>query len=156
MRVSVVATGIDVATSARQPAPQTRQAAAPVAVAPTPVPQAAAPQPAPQAVAAASRLAELTQTLRANTAPSGRTHPARRSGAARGCAGARGSGYAPQPVMQYAPEPVFAEAPIEAPVALSASTITAIEDVTIRPMTPKPSLFVEPVEQMAEPAPPAG
>src|SRR5262249_3942725 len=53
VRVSVVATGIDVAISAQQPV---RMAAA-----------AIAPTPAPQAVAAASRLAELTQSLRAST-----------------------------------------------------------------------------------------
>src|SRR5262245_17864041 len=55
VRVSVVATGIDVALSARQPTHHVRP---PVAVAPV----QQAPTPAPQAVAAASRLAELTQT----------------------------------------------------------------------------------------------
>src|SRR5438309_2568191 len=63
VRVSVVATGIDVALSAHHPA-NTRQ---PIAQVPAPAPvQAAAPSPAPQAVAAASRLAELTQSLRAS------------------------------------------------------------------------------------------
>ncbi len=41
--------------------------------------------------------------------------------------------------------PPVAEAPVEAPVA--------IEDVTIRPIAPKPSLFLEPVETVAEAAP---
>src|SRR4029077_20857941 len=57
VRVSVVATGIDVALSAHLPA-STRNTIAPAIAAPTP---------APQAIAAASRLAELTQSLRAST-----------------------------------------------------------------------------------------
>jgi cell division protein FtsZ len=146
VRVSVVATGIDVATSARQPAPvQTRTVAAPVAMAPAPQHVA---QPAPQAVAAASRLAELTQTLRANTARMAeRTGPADQ--AQRAVAQALA---APAPVAQYAPEPAF-EAPMAAPVAMAPATIAAIEDVTIRPIAPKPTLFVEPVEHVAEPVP---
>ena len=55
VRVSVVATGIDVAMSAVQPATRTVMQSA------------VAPVPAPQAVAAASRLAELTQSLRVST-----------------------------------------------------------------------------------------
>src|SRR5204863_4761842 len=57
VRVSVVATGIDVALSAQQLA-NTRGSVTPAI---------AAPMPAPQAVAAANRLAELTQSLRAST-----------------------------------------------------------------------------------------
>jgi cell division protein FtsZ len=150
VRVSVVATGIDVvAIPAAHPSQQARQVAAPVAVAPTPAPQHVA-QPAPQAVAAASRLAELTQTLRANTARlAERTVPADQ--AQRAVAQALAAP-APQPAAQYAPESAF-EAQAEAPVAMSASTIAAIEDVTIRPIAPKPTLFVEPVEQAAEPVP---
>ena len=143
VRVSVVATGIDVALSARQPQhAQLRQpAVAPVAVAP--VASVQAPTPAPQAVAAASRLAELTQSLRANTQRMAeRTE--RTDQAHRAVAQALSvSPAAPAPEAPVAP-PV-AEAPVEAPVA--------IEDVTIRPIAPKPSLFLEPVETVAEAAP---
>jgi cell division protein FtsZ len=152
VRVSVVATGIDVvAIPAAHPSQQVRQVAAPVAVAPTTAPQHVA-QPAPQAVAAASRLAELTQTLRANTARlAERSVPADQ--AQRAVAQALAAPVpAPQPVAQYAPEPL-AEAYVEAPVAMAPSTIAAIEDVTIRPIAPKPTLFVEPVEHVAEPVP---
>src|SRR4051812_22567951 len=60
VRVSVVATGIDIAAMAQQAA----NARGTVTAVAQPAPISA---PAPQAVAAASRLAELTQTLRANT-----------------------------------------------------------------------------------------
>ncbi len=80
VRVSVVATGIDVALSAHHPA-STRQTITPVVAAPTP---------APQAIAAASRLAELTQTLRATDAPHDGAHRTHRSGASRGRPGALG------------------------------------------------------------------
>src|SRR5436305_732361 len=62
VRVSVVATGIDLAVMAHHPA--NTRSAAPAIAAPVAAPM---PAPAPQAVAAASRLAELTHTLRANT-----------------------------------------------------------------------------------------
>jgi cell division protein FtsZ len=140
VRVSVVATGLDVALSARQPQPvQLRQpAVAPVVVAPV-----QAPTPAPQAVAAASRLAELTQSLRANTQRMSerteRTDQAHR-------AVAQALSVAPAAPAPEAPvAPPVAEAPVDAPVA--------IEDVTIRPIAPKPSLFLEPVETVAEAAP---
>ena len=124
VRVSVVATGIDVAQSSRQPAPA-RQPIAPAV--------AAAPTPAPQAIAAASRLAELTQhAARFDATHGGRT--THRSGAPRGragalgCAGRRGErAAAGQDRTRPAPAP-----------------ITAIEDVTIRPIAPKPTLFREP------------
>ena len=80
VRVSVVATGIDIVPMEQH---ATRRSTSTVA----------APTPAPQAVAAASRLAELTQTLRANTQRHGRAHRtsrAHRAGASRGRTGARG------------------------------------------------------------------
>jgi cell division protein FtsZ len=138
VRVSVVATGIDVALSARQPQPaQLRQpAVAPVAVAPV-----QAPTPAPQAVAAASRLAELTQSLRANTQRMAerteRTDQAHRAVAQ---------------ALSVAPVAPAPEAPVAPPVAEVDASV-AIEDVTIRPIAPKPSLFLEPVETVAEAAP---
>jgi cell division protein FtsZ len=102
---------------------------------------APAPTPAPQAVAAASRLAELTQTLRANT-----QRMAERTAqveAHRAVAQALSVNTAETSVPTYAPA---AEAP---------EAVTAIEDVTIRPITPKPTLFVEPAEQVAEAHPAA-
>ena len=80
VRVSVVATGIDIAAIGGQPRPASTIAHA-----------VAAPQPAPQAVAAASRLAELTQTLARQHAAHGGTHRAPIS-ASRGRAGARRAG----------------------------------------------------------------
>jgi cell division protein FtsZ len=136
VRVSVVATGIDVVLSDRQPV-NTRQTIAPVAVAPAP---------APQAVAAASRLAELTQTLRANTQRMAeRTDPAQRAVAQALSAPAAAP---PAPVAE-APAPQYV-AEVARPAEAS---VAAIEDVTIRPIAPKPSLFLEPVETVAEAAP---
>ena len=70
----------------------------------------------------------------------GGAHRAHRPGASRRRAGAERRAGRRGPVAQ----PV-AEAPAEAPVA--------IEDVTIRPIAPKPSLFLEPAETVAEAAP---
>lgn len=151
VRVSVVATGIDVAQSSRQPTHNARPLAAPVAVAPTPVVQPPVAQPAPQAVAAASRLAELTQTLRANTQRLQERAETRTDQAHRAVAQALATPAAPAaPAPHQAPEPMVAEAPAEAP-----ASVAEIEDVTIRPITPKPSLFLEPAEPVAEQAPPA-
>jgi cell division protein FtsZ len=133
VRVSVVATGIDVALSAVQPAPR-------MAIA-----QAVAPVPAPQAVAAASRLAELTQTLRVST-----QRMAERTIEQGHRAVAQALSIAPTEAVEqtYAQIEPIVEAPAPAP-------ITAIEDVTIRPITPKPTLFVEPAaEEHFEAAPP--
>ena len=78
VRVSVVATGIDIAMSAIQPTPRTVST------------QAVAPTPAPQAVAAASRLAELTQSLRVSTQAHHRAGTPRRRAGARDRAGGAG------------------------------------------------------------------
>jgi cell division protein FtsZ len=135
VRVSVVATGIDIAMSAVQPAPRTVNT------------QAVAPMPAPQAVAAASRLAELTQSLRVST-----QRMAERTIEQGHRAVAQALAIAPaepagQPHADF--EPTF-ETPAPAP-----APITAIEDVTIRPITPKPTLFVERMaEEQIEAAPP--
>jgi cell division protein FtsZ len=130
VRVSVVATGIDVALSAVQPV--------------RPAIQAVAPMPAPQAVAAASRLAELTQSLRVST-----QRMAERTIEQGHRAVAQALAIAPaEPIEQP-------HAEIEPP-AETLAPITAIEDVTIRPITPKPTLFVEPAaEEQAQAAPPA-
>src|SRR5207244_129403 len=110
VRVSVVATGIDVALSAHHPA-STRN---------TITPAIAAPTPAPQAIAAASRLAELTQSLRASTQRmadrTDRTDQAHRAVA---------QALSITPVAETAEQP---QAEIVAPVEIpSALLITAIE-----------------------------
>jgi len=129
VRVSVVATGIDIAQPAYQPV--TRHAAVAIA----------APTPAPQAVAAASRLAELTQSLRA----SGPQRQAERNDQAHR---AVAQALAVAPAGESASEHSVAE---EQPA--QAYVPSATEDVTIRPITPKPSLFREQSEDYAEAAP---
>jgi cell division protein FtsZ len=143
VRVSVVATGIDVVLSAHHPA-NTRQ---PIAQVPAPAPlQAAAPSPAPQAVAAASRLAELTQSLRASNqrmAERAEQRTGTNDQAHRAVAQALAAPAETAPV---------AAAPAEL-VAPSRQQVTAIEEVTIRPMPPKPTLFVESFEEYGEQLP---
>jgi cell division protein FtsZ len=144
VRVSVVATGIDVDLSARHPA-NTRQPIAQAAVS-APV-QAAAPSPAPQAVAAASRLAELTQSLRASNQRM--TERAEQRTVT--------NDQAHRAVAQALAAPAEAAMPVAAaPAELAAPPrpqVTAIEDVTIRPMPPKPTLFVESFEEYGEQLP---
>src|SRR5437764_6424984 len=120
VRVSVVATGIDVALSAQQPVARSGVTAA-----------IAAPTPAPQAIAAAGRLAELTQSLRASTQRMAE-RPDRTDQAHRAVAQA----------LSIAPAAEADQPQYEtfAPTEFRAPQITAIEDVTIRPITPKPSL----------------
>src|SRR5256885_4963512 len=120
VRVSVVATGIDVALSAVQP-PRTNNS-----------PAIAAPMPAPQAIAAASRLAELTQSLRVST------QRMMERGTDQGHRAAAQALSITPDATEYSHAEI-AE-PIEVPAPVQ---ITAIEDVTIRPITPKPTLFVE-------------
>ena len=123
VRVSVVATGIDIVAMEHQPSHRR----SPTTVA----------APAPQAVAAASRLAELSQTLRSNTQRMAE-RPERTDQAHRAVAQA----------LAVAP----AESPAPAPAA--EAPITAIEDVTIRPIAPpKPTLFMEPADPVPEAAP---
>jgi cell division protein FtsZ len=119
VRVSVVATGIDVAMSSRQPAPATVPLARPVAA-----------QPTVQAAVAAARLAELTQSLRANPQSQPPQRPVDRSEQAH------------RAVAQALAITPTAEAGEPARPAEAAT----IEDVTIRPIAPKPSLFLEAVE----------
>src|SRR5581483_7975344 len=137
VRVSVVATGIDVAVMAHHPA--NTRAAAPAIAAPAAAPM---PSPAPQAVAAASRLAELTQTLRANTQRM--QERTVQTEAHRAVAQA----------LSVAP-PAEGQAPVQAPAMepMAEAPVSAIEDVTIRPIAPKPTLFVEPAAPVADAAP---
>jgi cell division protein FtsZ len=57
----------------------------------------------------------------------------------------------PQPHTRQAPPPAARPAFEHAAAAAVAAALASPDDVTIRPITPKPSLFVEPV--MAEPSP---
>jgi cell division protein FtsZ len=138
VRVSVVATGIDVAAMAHHPA-NTRN---------TITPAIAAPTPAPQAVAAASRLAELTQSLRAST-----QRMAERTTDQGHRAVAQALSIAPAPEITEQPQAEIATA--AEPPAPALVQITAIEDVTIRPITQKPTLFVDQIEEEAEASAPS-
>jgi len=98
------------------------------------------PSPAPAAVSTSldSRLAELTQKLRSNTQRLTerieRAEPALRSAPAESTPAAEAS-------LRTADAPGASAAAPGLPPA------TAIEDVTIRPIPPKPSLFLEPVDE---------
>jgi cell division protein FtsZ len=163
IRVSVVATGVDInaANSARPAATQGAPPVQPrVAVAPPAPRLQPQPQPANEARSAEhheSRIAELAQRLKADNARiSERIERAEQQ--------------APRPaVSQPISAPVthqaapFAPAPIQPPPlrpsidqAASAAVAAALaprgEEVTIRPMPPKPSLFAEPSDH--EPLPP--
>jgi cell division protein FtsZ len=123
IRVSVVATGIDQAAVQRAPAP---------------------------AHAAESRLADLAQRIRSDNQRiaerTERAEPARPAAAA-----APASAPAPAPMVAAAPlappMPVAAPASVNASIesAAKAAIASAVEDVTIRPLAPKPSLFMDPV-----------
>jgi len=137
IRVSVVATGID-KVAAIQPV-------APVLAAPAQV--------APPRSSMESRLSELTQQLRANSNRlAERLH--RNEAAAPAVSPAPAAPPAPvaiAPMAEAAPafaEPSAAPQAIEAPGTPPEPPI-AVEDVTIRPIPPKPSLFMEPAERTA-------
>lgn len=109
IRVSVVATGID-ATAASRPS--------------TPVPE--------------SRIAEVTQRLRADT-----SRPAERPEKVE----PQRSKASTLPMQPVAPASLNETIETAAKAAVAAAVLPpqAIEDVTIRPLQPKPSLFIEPV-----------
>ncbi len=133
VRVSVVATGIDVAlvgASSRQQPPDHRSG------------HCGADSPRRRRSLPPARLAELTQSLRISTQ---RMAERTTDQAHRAVAQALSIAPAVEPAEQPQAEIIH---PIEAPAA---PQITAIEDVTIRPITPKPSLFREPAETQAEP-----
>jgi cell division protein FtsZ len=135
IRVSVVATGIDqAATSARPAAPVATSFATPVAV--------PAPAAIPSAKAVESRLSELTQQLRANTQRL--SERVQRTDTA-----------ATETPAAPIAEPVAPPAPVaEAIAAPKPAPVNAIEDVTIRPIPPKPTLFIEPTaESVAQDVP---
>ena len=135
IRVSVVATGVDIATGA---------AARPAAAIPAP-PQArpaAPPAPAPQQRVAAEaksaeeherRIAELALRLKADNA---RTVEA-----------AEAHGAAPQP----APQPIAPPPPQQRADLIAAAAVAAA--LTPSPAAPKPTLFADPTRPAAPPAP---
>ncbi len=128
IRVSVVATGIDHAAEVKAPRPATATATAKMTATASPS--------APEA-----RLAELTQKLRADQQRlAERIERAERAPA-------------PQPTGSATPAAAHGHDAIEnaAKAAVAAAVLPmTMDDVTIRPMQPKPSLFLEPT---AEPKP---
>jgi cell division protein FtsZ len=132
IRVSVVATGIDQIVTQRQPLPQAEQ-----------------------------RIAEVAQRMRAEAQRSIVERVVVQPEPMRAVAQAP---VAPAPAMQAAPAPMQAPAPA-APASISSVAKAAIaaailpqgasDDVTFRPLAPKPSLFIEPSasepEQTQEP-----
>jgi cell division protein FtsZ len=134
IRVSVVATGIDQAVAQRAPAPAT--AVTQRMAAPAPL-QASAPAPL-----AESRLAELAQRLRSDNQRIAERIEATRAPAATAPAAPAASAAPVAPLMP-ASAPATLNASIES--AAKAAIAAAVEDVTIRPLAPKPSLFIDPV-----------
>ena len=144
IRVSVVATGIDQGMAQQRPAATHATHAAPAAA------------PATHASPSDSRLADLAQRIRADNQRIAerieRTEAATRTATAPSASATS----APAPVI--AP-PVALAASVSAPATLNASIesaakaaiASAVEDITIRPIAPKPSLFIDPAAR--EPAP---
>ncbi len=126
IRVSVVATGIDQALSQR-----------------------------PLVPAVDTRMAEVAQRIRAENQRGARPEPARPAAAA------SAAPIAPAAPMIPAAAPAPSVAPAAAPAAVNASIesaakaaiAAAVEDVSIRPLAPKPSLFIDPAA--SEPEAPA-
>jgi cell division protein FtsZ len=167
IRVSVVATGIDQAI-AQQQRPTTAHTAH----------ATHAPQAAPTAHASDSRLADLAQRIRADNQRI--AERIERTEAARPAAAAPAAPVAPPPAPAAHQAPVAAPPqmtaqpmdPVTAPTmgpltaqpvapasvnasiesAAKAAIAAAVEDITIRPIAPKPSLFIDPVAREPEPA----
>jgi cell division protein FtsZ len=117
-----------------------------VSVVATGIDQAALARPmsAPEA-----RIAELTQKLRADQVRAEQQRPTAERG------DHRDARPAPAPAMAGIPGQQTAEA-IEnaAKAAVARAVLPLVEDVTIRPIPPKPSLFLEPAPPAAEPVAP--
>jgi cell division protein FtsZ len=171
IRVSVVATGVDInaAMAARPTAAQNHAAAQPVPVVTRPVvavpmvPMAAAAAPAaPRQGAVAeiksaehheSRIAELAQRLKADNARMAERSERIEPGPLRAHAQSPAPGSAAPSAPAAAQAPAARAAIDQAATAAVAAALAPHEDVAIRPMAPKPSLFAEPPE--SERAPPA-
>jgi cell division protein FtsZ len=126
IRVSVVATGIDQASVQRAPAP-----------------------------IAETRLGDLAQRIRGESPrPAERAEPVRPAAIVTPAPIAAPAPVAP-PVAVAPPVPAAAPASVNASIesAAKAAIASAVEEVTIRPLSPKPSLFIDPVA--SEPLMPA-
>ncbi len=156
IRVSVVATGVDVAaTSAARP--QAAQSVPPVQGRPAVPPSPRAPS---QPIAAAegksadhheSRIAELAQRLKADNARiAERIEQASRATNSQQVHSAGPAVAGPTAPVQPAPlRPSIDQA---ATAAVAAALASQGDDVSIRPMPPKPNLFAGPSEGVAPPA----
>jgi cell division protein FtsZ len=150
IRVSVVATGIDQGMAQQRPAATHATHAAPAAV------------PATHASPSDSRLADLAQRIRADNQRIAerieRTEAATRTATAPAASAASASApvVAP-PVAPAASAPLAVSAPatLNASIesAAKAAIASAVEDVTIRPIAPKPSLFIDPAARESAPQP---
>ncbi len=120
IRVSVVATGIDKIAVAQPATP------APVQVQ----------MPSPKTVE--SRLSELTQQLRVNSQRLAERLQRSEPGTAEPSAAPASAASEPVTETRFASQ-----------AAASAPKASAIEDVTIRPISPKPSLFIDPVVEQS-------
>jgi cell division protein FtsZ len=167
IRVSVVATGVDINVAANAGRPAASRSEAAAASAPSRPPPAALPRLTPAVEARSAdrhetRIAELAQRLKADNARIAErterehqtlrpamTPPSQPSPAN----GGRGGGDQPGPAQLAPAQPPQLRAAIDQ--AATAAVAAALapsrgEEITIRPLPPKPSLFAEP-----EPTPPA-
>jgi cell division protein FtsZ len=174
IRVSVVATGIDQALAQLQRPMTTHAVHAPHPAHVTHAAHAAHAAPAAPPSSSDSRLADLAQRIRADNQRIAerieRTEAAGRTGASAPVA-APPTAPAAAPAQMAAPANLSmggitapAMGPATAPAgpaslnasiesAAKAAIAAAVEDITIRPIAPKPSLFIDPAQR--EPEPPA-
>ncbi len=163
IRVSVVATGIDQAMAhqmaQQRPAVTHTTHSTPIAA------------PAAHASTSDSRLADLAQRMRADNQRIAEriTEATRPAAAAQAPAPsvapapapmqmtAQAMGQVTAPPMNPAMSPAAAPASLNASIesAAKAAIAAAVEDITIRPLAPKPSLFIDPAAREAEPQLPA-
>jgi cell division protein FtsZ len=171
IRVSVVATGVDINAAANAGRPAASRGEAPAA-APSRPPIAAPPPRLTPAVEVRSadrhetRIAELAQRLKADNARiaerTEREHQALRPAMApptvsqpAPASGGRG-GDQPAPPQATPPQAPQLRAAIDqaATAAVAAALAPRGEEITVRPMPPKPSLFAEPAPEPPAPEPP--
>jgi cell division protein FtsZ len=156
IRVSVVATGVDINAANNVRPSGTSQAHAPappqgrVPAQMPPTMQAPRANPTAEARGAdvhESRIAELTQRLKADNARIAERAEMAEAPASRSVSAAQAAAAHPAPAVNATPRPVSDPA-----AAAAALTPARSEDVTIRTTPPKPSLFTEPPRQAAAPA----
>jgi cell division protein FtsZ len=147
IRVSVVATGIDQAMAQQRPAVTHATHATPAAA------------PVTHASPSDSRLADLAQRIRADnqriaerierTEAAGRTTAAAATPAPPVAPVAAAAPAVAAPPLSPPAAPATLNASIES--AAKAAIAAAVEDITIRPIAPKPSLFIDPAAHEPEP-----